>query len=106
MAAKHFQSPEAKSTKLVIPIILIYRKLRLRYKALTVSGFIILPMIAGMLYSHRFLNGLLEKGWLPHTHIPGTPDAVLLHTGLMLILLGFTYQALRRPPFTSKATEN
>lgn len=83
-----------------LPIILLYRKLRLPYKGLIVTGFVILPMIAGMFYSHRFLNGLLANGWLSQTHILGTPDAVILHAGIMLLLYVNTRRSLKQPPFS------
>lgn len=83
----------------LLPIIFVYRKMRSPFKGFILAGFVLAPMIAGMLYSHRFLNGWLARGILAQTHFLGTPDAVLIHACFMLLLFGITRHALQRPPF-------
>ena len=68
------------------PILMVLSKLANRNRGWIIAAFAIIPLLYGMLYHHMFLNSLLKKGILAETHFLGTPDIILLHLLLMLIL--------------------
>lgn len=77
-----------------LPVMLILRTMKEKRKWWIVTGFAILPMIYGYLYSHRFLNYLLKTTVDAQTNILGTPDMILYHTILMLIIVLITLHRL------------
>jgi len=70
------------------PMLIAGKKIRNKKRWGIVTGFAVIPLIYGMFYQHMFLNWLLKKKEvLPETHILGSPDLVLFHFVLMLLLL-------------------
>ena len=70
----------------VPPVILVFKKLKNSNRFWIVFGFLTIPLIYGMLYHHMFLNSLLQKGIGANTFILGTPDIILVHFVLMLLV--------------------
>jgi hypothetical protein len=69
------------------PILIAGKKIWHKKRWGIVAGFSIIPLVYGMLYQRMFLNGLLKKNTLAETHLFGTPDLILVHFVLMLLLL-------------------
>lgn len=76
------------------PILMVGKKILNRHRWGIVAGFSIIPLLYAMLYQRLFLNWLLQKKVLPEVHIAGTPDIILYHFGIMLIILVFFRQGL------------
>ncbi|WP_072038998.1 hypothetical protein [Flavihumibacter solisilvae] len=77
------------------PMVIAYKKLNNPRRLLWIVGFAILPLIYGMLYHHMFLNWLLEKGIGSGVYVLGTPNLILVHFILMLLLLVACRKATR-----------
>lgn len=85
------------------PVVLVYRNLSNKLRGWIVAAFLVLPLIYGMLYHHIFLNYLLHKGIGTGITIMGTPDIIIIHTLVMLLMVLFFWKALINA-FTSTAT--
>lgn len=68
------------------PVIMVFKNLTNSNRIWIVSGFLTIPLIYGMLYHHIFLNKLLQNGIAAKTRFMGTPDLVLYHFVLMLLV--------------------
>lgn len=71
----------------VPPVIMVYKKLDRTHRWWIVSGFLVLPLIFGMLYQRMLWNRLLQNGYGASVHIFGTPDIIVFHFVLMFIIL-------------------
>jgi len=69
------------------PMLIAGKKILNKNRLGIVAGFSVIPLVYGMLYQRIFLNGLLKKNILAETHLLGTPDLILVHFVLMLLLL-------------------
>ena len=76
------------------PVLLTAKKITHSRRWLTISGFLILPLIYGIIYQRMFLNVLLKKGIGDNTFLLGTPNIILLHFVLMLLLLFLFHKRL------------
>ena len=68
------------------PVIIVFKNITNSNRIRIVSGFLTIPLIYGMLYHHLFLNKLLQNGIAAKTRFMGTPDLVLYHFVLMLLV--------------------
>lgn len=71
----------------VPPVIMVFKKIDRTHRWWIVSGFLVLPLIFGMLYQRMLWNRLLQNGYGASVHILGTPDIILFHFALMVIIL-------------------
>lgn len=76
------------------PIVLVYRNLSNKFRVWLIAAFLVLPLIYGMLYHHIFLNYLLHKGIGTGITIMGTPDIIIIHSLVMLLIVLFSRKAL------------
>ena len=72
------------------PVVIAYRNMRNRFRALYVAGFCVLPLLILGVYVFMFLNGLLARGVWATPPIAGTPPLVVAHTLLMAAVLAFS----------------
>ncbi len=78
------------------PVIMAAKKLMNKNVGLIIAGFLILPLLFGMVYQRMLINGLLREGVAADTNILGTPDLILVHFGLMLAILWMLRRELTR----------
>jgi hypothetical protein len=76
------------------PVVLVCLNLSNKLRGWIVAAFLVLPLIYGMLYHHIFLNYLLHKGIGTGITIMGTPDIIIIHTLVMLLIVLFSRKAL------------
>jgi hypothetical protein len=76
------------------PVVLVYRNLSNNFRGWIIAAFLVLPLVYGMLYHHMFLNYLLHKGIGTSITIMGTPDIIIIHTLVMLLIVLFSRKAL------------
>jgi hypothetical protein len=69
------------------PVWLVLKKLTNHNRLWIVTGFLIIPLIYGMLYQRLLLNTILNKGIGSQVAVLGSPNLVLLHFVLMLIVI-------------------
>ncbi len=69
------------------PMIIVARNLLNKNRGWIIVAFATIPLVYGMLYQKMFLNGLFKNGFMSDVHFLGTPDMILAHTALMLLLL-------------------
>jgi hypothetical protein len=69
------------------PIILVFKKLDRTNRWWVITGFSVLPLIFGMLYQRMLLNQLLQNGFGADIFMIGTPNIILFHFILMLMIL-------------------
>ena len=70
----------------VPPVIMLVNKWTNKNRIWLLTGFLTIPLIYGMLYQHLFLNMLLRNGIGERTLILGTPNIILFHFTLMLLV--------------------
>ena len=78
------------------PVIMAAKKLMNKNVGFIIAGFLILPLLFGMVYQRMFINGLLKEGVAADTNILGTPDIILIHFVLMLAILWMLRKGLTR----------
>jgi hypothetical protein len=76
------------------PVVLVYRNLSNNFRGWIIAAFLVLPLVYGMLYHHMFLNYLLHQGIGTSITIMGTPDIIIIHTLVMLLIVLFSRKAL------------
>jgi len=76
------------------PVVWLYRNLANKMRGWIIAAFLVLPLIYGMLYHHMFLNYLLHKGIGAGITIMGTPDIIIIHTLVMLLMVLLFRKAL------------
>jgi hypothetical protein len=76
------------------PVVLVYRNLSNNFRGWIIAAFLVLPLVYGMLYHHMFLNYLLHQGIGTSITIMGTPDIIIIHTLVMLLIILFSRKAL------------
>jgi hypothetical protein len=69
------------------PMLIAWRNIANRFRALYVVGFAVAPLVVLSLYVLTFLNGLLKSGVLSAAHVLGTPTLVIIHFCLMAAAL-------------------
>jgi len=69
------------------PVIMVFKRLANSNRAWILTGFLVIPLLYGMLYQRLLLNQFLHMGLGTHISILGTPDLVVIHFVLMLLLL-------------------
>lgn len=78
------------------PLLIGIKQLPKKNKGIYAAGFIIGPLLFGMIWQRLFLNRLLEKGIGASQLIAGTPLLVMIHFICALILLVFFRKSLSR----------
>lgn len=76
------------------PIIIIGKKITNSRRWLIITGFLVIPLMYGILYQRMFINQLLKQGIGADTFLLGTPNIILLHFAFMLVLLFLFYKRL------------
>jgi hypothetical protein len=76
------------------PVVLVYRNLSNNFRGWIIAAFLVLPLVYGMLYHHMFLNYLLHQRIGTSITIMGTPDIIIIHTLVMLLIVLFSRKAL------------
>ncbi|GAO44718.1 hypothetical protein [Flavihumibacter petaseus] len=69
------------------PVILTGKKMTNQHRWLIIAGFLVVPLIYGIVYQRMFLNTLLGRGIGDYIPALGTPALILFHVGLMVLLL-------------------
>jgi hypothetical protein len=69
------------------PVMMVAKNLGNRNKWAIISGFLVLPLVFAMIYQRMFINGLLKNDVGEEVLLLGTPNLILIHAGLMIILL-------------------
>nr|HNH21833.1 hypothetical protein [Ferruginibacter sp.] len=69
------------------PVLLVAGKLSNQRRWLIIAGFLVLPLIYGILYQRMFINQLLKKGIGADALLFGTPNLILIHVAGMILLL-------------------
>lgn len=76
------------------PVLLVAKKITNKHRLLIICGFLVIPLLYAILYQRIFLNELLKKGIGAGFSLAGTPDLVVIHFGVMLIILLFFHKKL------------
>jgi hypothetical protein len=76
------------------PVMLVYQNFANKKRGWIIAAFLVLPLIYGMLYHHMFLNYLLKKGFGSDTVILGSPNIIVIHTLLMLLIVLLFWKTL------------
>ncbi|MDE3253533.1 MAG: hypothetical protein KGO92_12045 [Bacteroidota bacterium] len=79
------------------PLMVAIRQLPEKNKAVYVAGFVIGPLLFGMIWQRFFLNSLLSKGLGTTQFLAGTPILVMIHFFAMLLLF-FIFGRYLSPP--------
>ena len=76
------------------PVMLVYKNFENKKRGWIIAAFLILPLIYGMFYHHMFLNYLLKKGFGSGTVILGSPNIIVIHTLVMLVVVLLSWKTL------------
>jgi hypothetical protein len=76
------------------PVMLVYQNFANKKRGWIIAAFLVLPLIYGMVYHHMFLNYLLKKGFGSDTVILGSPNIIVIHTLLMLLIVLLFWKTL------------
>ena len=78
------------------PVLLVAGKLSNQRRWLIIAGFLALPLLYGMLYQRMFINHLLKKGIGAEAPLFGTPNLILIHVAVMILVLFLFRKSLVR----------
>ena len=76
------------------PMVMVFKQLDSKNRWWIITGYCILPLVFGLLYQRMLWNRLLLLGTGAPIHLLGTPDIILFHFAIMLLMLTLSRKAI------------